>query len=58
MEETIHGTVMPVLEITLQPGESIITDNLLKLHDGAPVNPHPGPAVGATAQSVTSIGSN
>jgi uncharacterized protein (TIGR00266 family) len=26
MEETIHGTVMPVLEITLQPGESIITE--------------------------------
>jgi uncharacterized protein (TIGR00266 family) len=26
MEETIHGTVMPVLEITLQPGESVVTE--------------------------------
>ncbi|HVA06999.1 MAG TPA: TIGR00266 family protein [Acidimicrobiales bacterium] len=26
MDETIHGTVMPVLEITLQPGESIVTE--------------------------------
>jgi uncharacterized protein (TIGR00266 family) len=27
MEETIHGTVMPVLELTLQPGESIVTES-------------------------------
>jgi uncharacterized protein (AIM24 family) len=26
MDETIHGTVMPVLELTLQPGESIISE--------------------------------
>jgi len=26
MEEKIHGTVMPVLEITLQPGESVVTE--------------------------------
>jgi len=26
MEETIHGTVMPVLELTLQPGESVVTE--------------------------------
>ena len=26
MEETIHGTTMPVLEITLQPGESVVTE--------------------------------
>jgi uncharacterized protein (TIGR00266 family) len=26
MEETIHGTVMPVLELSLQPGESIVTE--------------------------------
>ncbi len=27
MEETIHGTTMPVLEVTLQPGESIVTES-------------------------------
>jgi uncharacterized protein (TIGR00266 family) len=26
MEETIHGTVMPVLELSLQPGESVVTE--------------------------------
>ena len=26
MEETIHGTVMPVLELTLQPGESVVSE--------------------------------
>jgi uncharacterized protein (TIGR00266 family) len=26
MDEKIHGTVMPVLELTLQPGESVITE--------------------------------
>jgi len=26
MDETIHGTVMPVLELTLSPGESIISE--------------------------------
>jgi uncharacterized protein (TIGR00266 family) len=26
MEETIHGTVMPVLELSLQPGESVISE--------------------------------
>jgi uncharacterized protein (TIGR00266 family) len=26
MDETIHGTVMPVLELSLQPGESIISE--------------------------------
>src|ERR1035437_8127599 len=26
MDETIHGTVMPVLELTLQPGESVISE--------------------------------
>jgi uncharacterized protein (TIGR00266 family) len=26
MEETIHGTVMPVLELSLQPGESIVSE--------------------------------
>jgi len=47
-----------LVEGGVSPGVSVITDNLLKLRDGAPVNPHPGPAVGATAQSVTSVGSN
>ncbi|HEY1829141.1 MAG TPA: AIM24 family protein [Acidimicrobiales bacterium] len=27
MDEKIHGTVMPVLELTLQPGESIVTES-------------------------------
>jgi uncharacterized protein (TIGR00266 family) len=27
MQETIHGTVMPVLEISLEPGESIVTES-------------------------------
>src|SRR6202023_3140263 len=26
MEETIHGTTMPVLELSLQPGESIVSE--------------------------------
>jgi len=26
MEETIHGTVMPVLELSLQPGESVVAE--------------------------------
>jgi uncharacterized protein (TIGR00266 family) len=26
MEETIHGTVMPVLELSLQPGESVVSE--------------------------------
>src|SRR5580700_4761694 len=26
MEETIHGTVMPVLELSLQPGELVVTE--------------------------------
>jgi uncharacterized protein (TIGR00266 family) len=26
MDETIHGTVMPVLELSLQPGESVISE--------------------------------
>jgi uncharacterized protein (TIGR00266 family) len=26
MEETIHGTVMPVLELALQPGESVVSE--------------------------------
>ena len=26
MEETIHGTVMQVLELSLQPGESVISE--------------------------------
>jgi uncharacterized protein (TIGR00266 family) len=27
MDETIHGTTMPVLELTLQPGESIVSES-------------------------------
>jgi uncharacterized protein (TIGR00266 family) len=27
MDETIHGTVMPVLELSLQPGESVVTES-------------------------------
>ena len=26
MEETIHGTTMPVLELSLQPGESVVSE--------------------------------
>jgi len=27
MDETIHGTTMPVLELTLQPGESVVSES-------------------------------
>ena len=26
MEETIHGTTMPVLELSLQPGEAVVSE--------------------------------
>jgi membrane fusion protein (multidrug efflux system) len=35
----------------LQPGERVVTDNLQKLRDGAPVSPHPGAATAPTTAS-------
>jgi membrane fusion protein (multidrug efflux system) len=45
-----------LVEQGVSPGEMVITDNLLKLRDGAAVEPHNGPGVGATALSTTSLG--
>ena len=45
-----------VVDSGIAPGAKVITDNLQKLGEGAPVNPHEGPAVAPTTQSVTSEG--
>jgi membrane fusion protein (multidrug efflux system) len=45
-----------LVEQGVSPGALVITDNLLKLRDGAPVVPHRGPSVGATALSTNSLG--
>jgi membrane fusion protein, multidrug efflux system len=42
----------------IEPGAEVITDNLLKLREGAPVNPHKSAPVAATGQATTSAGSN
>ena len=38
------------------PGQKVITDNLLKLRDGAPINPHEGAADAPTAAQQPSAG--
>jgi membrane fusion protein (multidrug efflux system) len=45
-----------LVEQGVSPGALVITDNLLKLRDGAPVVPHRGPSVAATALSTNSLG--
>ena len=42
-----------VVNSGLTPGTEIITDNLLKLREGSPVNPHAAPAVAPTADPAT-----
>jgi membrane fusion protein (multidrug efflux system) len=37
-------------------GDMVIVDNLQKLHEGAPISPHPGAAVAATLRPSTSAG--
>jgi membrane fusion protein (multidrug efflux system) len=43
-------------ESGVAPGDRIITDNLQKLRDGAPIAPHQGPAVASTASTTSSAG--
>jgi membrane fusion protein, multidrug efflux system len=45
-----------LVEQGVSPGALVITDNLLKLRDGASVVPHRGPDVAATALSTNSLG--
>ena len=45
-----------LVEQGVSPGALVITDNLLKLRDGASVVPHRGPGVAATALSTNSLG--
>jgi membrane fusion protein (multidrug efflux system) len=40
-----------VITSGLQPGARVVTDNLQKLRDGAPVSPHPGAATAPTTAS-------
>jgi membrane fusion protein (multidrug efflux system) len=42
----------------ISPGALVITDNLLKLREGAPVSPHQGPAVAPTVATTNSAGGN
>jgi len=45
-----------LVESGVAPGALIITDNLQKLREGAPVNAHPAPAVAATEPTTNSAG--
>ena len=45
-----------LVEQGVSSGALVITDNLLKLRDGASIVPHRGPDVGATALSTNSLG--
>lgn len=45
-----------LVESGVKAGDQVITDNLQKLHDGAPVSPHAGPDVAPTAQAAPSAG--
>ena len=45
-----------LVESGVKAGDKVITDNLQKLGEGAPVNPHAGPDVAATAQVAPSAG--
>ena len=42
-----------LVEGGLTPGAQVIVDNLQKLREGAPVNPHPAPATMASANNAT-----
>ncbi|WP_213804273.1 efflux RND transporter periplasmic adaptor subunit [Granulicella sp. dw_53] len=45
-----------LVESGIAPGALVITDNLQKLGEGAPVKPHQAPAVSPTAQANNSVG--
>jgi membrane fusion protein (multidrug efflux system) len=45
-----------LVESGIAPGALVITDNLQKLREGAPVTPHPGPAVAPTDAANQSAG--
>lgn len=45
-----------LVESGVKAGDKVITDNLQKLRDGAPVSPHAGPDVAPTAQATPSAG--
>jgi membrane fusion protein, multidrug efflux system len=45
-----------LVEGGISPGALVITDNLMKLREGAPVTPHQGPAVAATTPTTNSAG--
>jgi membrane fusion protein (multidrug efflux system) len=40
-----------LVEGGITPGAKVIVDNLQKLREGAPVNPHPAPAAVASASN-------
>ena len=40
-----------LVEGGIAPGAQVIVDNLQKLREGAPVNPHPAPATVASASN-------
>jgi membrane fusion protein, multidrug efflux system len=42
-----------LVESGVSAGNKVIVDNLQKLKDGAPVNPHEAPAPTTTAQTTT-----
>ncbi len=45
-----------LVESGIKAGDEVVTDNLQKLGEGSPVNPHPGPDTDATAQVAPSAG--
>jgi membrane fusion protein (multidrug efflux system) len=45
-----------LVESGVSPGALVITDNLQKLGEGAPVKPHKGPAIAPTDQAINSAG--
>ena len=45
-----------LVESGVKAGDQVITDNLQKLREGAPVSPHAGPVVAPTAQAAPSAG--
>ena len=45
-----------LVEAGISPGALVITDNLLKLREGAPVSPHQAPAVAPTVPTTNSAG--
>ncbi|MEO6923055.1 MAG: efflux RND transporter periplasmic adaptor subunit, partial [Bryocella sp.] len=51
---TQHGAYW-VVKSGLQPGMQVITDNLQKLRDGAPVTPHPAPPMVLLPSTSTAV---